>query len=356
MISYAGKAGTEKYVAERMDAYTARGDTCRLVYDTPGPLSDYCAERGWPVCRMDLRPQKALSVAKKLAAYCREQGVDVIHAQFPRENVIAVLARAFYPKLRVFFTSHLTIEQGPLWRSANRIFTPHNAAVIAVCTQGAELLRQNGVSPEKIHVIFNGVEPHKGMPPKPVLREEYAIASDVPILLTMARYAPEKGLDYLLCALARLKELTPRPFCCVIAGDGEEFEAISRRITELGLEREVIQAGYRTDTDALLASADVYVSSALYNEAMSYGILEAMSAGLPLAVTDVGAGADLAAYCGLVSPPGDVETMADNLRTLLEDEGLRISLGAAARERAETVFSLSESLSRLHALYESSDA
>ncbi|MBR6208057.1 MAG: glycosyltransferase [Oscillospiraceae bacterium] len=339
-------------MAERMEAYTRAGDTCRLVYDTAGPLSDYCRERGWPALRVEMRPSRALSAARELAAYCREQGVEIIHAQYPRENVIALLASVFCPGVRVFFTSHLTITQGALWRAANRLLSPRNAAVIAVCTRGAELLRRNGVRPEKIRVIFNGVEPCPALPSPCLFREEYAIAPDTVLFLTMARYAPEKGLNELLEAVYLLKSRTSKPFCCVIAGDGEEYEAITERIRELGLERTVIQTGYREDREVLLAAADVYVSSSLYHEAMSYSILEAMSAARPLAVTDVGAGAELAAHCGFVSPPGDAEAMAEHLHILLEDDALRGSLGSAARERAESIFSLSDSLERLHSLYE----
>lgn len=77
----------------------------------------------------------------------------------------------------------------------------------------------------------------------------------------------------------------------------------ARASRERGLDENVIRAGYRTDTEALMCSSDVYVSSALYNEAMSFAALEAMECGLPLVMTDVGAGADLADGCGECVPP-----------------------------------------------------
>ena len=138
----------------------------------------------------------------------------------------------------------------------------------------------------------------------------------------------------------------------VIAGDGTEFDHITREIRRLGLDEQVIQAGYRTDTEDLLCSADAYVSTALYNEAMSFAILEAMSCGLPLAVTDVGAGRDLAEGCGLVVPPGDPEAMAEALCTLLADRALCASLGRAARERIGSDFDFRKSAEELRGIYE----
>lgn len=146
-------------------------------------------------------------------------------------------------------------------------------------------------------------------------------------MLTMARYAPEKGLPFLLEALALVKERAVRPFVCLIAGDGEGFSALGQEIRRLGLERNVIQAGFRRDTQRLLCSSDLYVSSALYNEAMSFAILEAMECALPVVVTDVGAGRDLAEEgirCGAAVPPGDRRALAERILELMENDELRL--------------------------------
>ncbi len=352
LISYAGKAGTEKYVWELMESYSRRGDACHLVYWQGGELSDKTAAAGYPTVQMDLRPSRIPSAARTLARYCREHEIHVIHAQYPRENVIAVLSRRFRPETKVVFTSHLTVRQGRVWRYVNRKITPGDACIVSVCTQGAELLRQNGVSPERIRVIFNGIVPGPLPPRKNVIREEYGLGEETFVFITLARYAPEKGLDVLLSSLAALREKTDLPFVCFIAGDGEEFDRIAGELRRLDLEKNVIQAGYRTDTEDLLCSADAYVSTALCNEAMSFAILEAMGCGLPLAVTDVGAGRDLAEGCGFVVPPGDPEAMAEALCTLLADGALCRKLGCAAWERASRVFDFRKSAEELHAVYE----
>ena len=162
----------------------------------------------------------------------------------------------------------------------------------------------------------------------------------------------DNAVGVALIGADRLREKTDLPFVCVIAGDGDEFDRIGREIVRLGLEDVVIQAGYRTDTRELLCSADAYVSTALYNEAMSFAILEAMSCSLPLAVTDVGAGRDLAEGCGQVVPPGDPEAMAEALCTLLADRVLCASLGRVARERVGSDFDFRKSAEELRTIYE----
>ena len=322
------------------------------MYCQKGELSEKAAAAGYPTVRMDLRPSRIPAAARALGRYCREHRIQVIHAQYPRENVIAVVSRRYCPGVKVVFTSHLTIPQGPAWRMLNRLLTPRDECVISVCRQGVERLKANGVDPRRIRVIYNGVIPGPLPPRRNVIREEYGLGEETFVFLTLARYAPEKGLDMLLAALRRLREKTDLPFVCVIAGDGDEFDRIGREILRLGLEDSVIQAGFRADTRELLCSADAYVSTSLYNEAMSFAILEAMSCALPLAVTDVGAGRDLAEGCGFVCPPGDTEAMAEALCILRTDEILCRELGRKAWERAGSVFDLNHSLEELHRVYE----
>lgn len=332
LINFAGAAGTEKYVENLMTAAGREGHRCHLGYAVPGALSEWAQGNGYPLLQLDMRPRRLFAAARELADYCREHAVEVIHAQFPRENVIALLAGRRCPGLRVVYTGHLTIPQGLPWRLLNRLLTPRNHCVIAVCRQGERVLRANGVCPARIRMIPNGVAADAAPERRNRIREEFGLSEETFVFFTAGRYAPEKGFFWLLDVLSRLREMSARSFVCVIAGTGEEYDAVAAEIVRRGLESTVLQAGYRRDVPELLASADAYVSSSL-REAMSFSLLEAMAAGLPLAVTDVGAGAELAAGCGFAVSPGDTESMARGLAQLLEDEALCAHLGRKAREK-----------------------
>lgn len=142
-------AGTEKYVRELMGLYTRQGHRCHLCYCVPAGLEEDAQAAGWRCCAWICSPGTPACRPPVWPRYCRDWNIRVVHAQYPRENVIAVLASRFCPGLRVVFTSHLTIRQGPLWRLANRLVTPGDAWVVSVCSQGAALLRENGVDPRR---------------------------------------------------------------------------------------------------------------------------------------------------------------------------------------------------------------
>jgi glycosyltransferase involved in cell wall biosynthesis len=287
----------------------------------------------------------ALGAARRLAAYCREHGIDVIHAQYPRENITALLSRLFYRKPRVVYTNHLTIRTGFKWRVLNRIFTPFDHRIIAVCREGRDIMIRNGVRADRIAVIYNGVEP-AGPPVRDAgIRGLLGLREDAFVMTILARYEPEKGLFFLLDVLARLKTLTNRPFACIICGDGSEFKAVGEKITDLRLGESVLQAGYRTDTARILRGSDLYLNTSSKNEAMSFAILEAMNAGLPCIVTDVGGNRDLAetgTVCGRVLAYGDTEGFAGAILELMEKAPLRAALSENALKKVSEDFDLNK--------------
>lgn len=297
-----------------------------------------------PTFRLDFGRSSALASARKLADYCRENAVDVLHAQYPAENVVALLSLRRYPAPKVVFTNHLTLRAGRLWRMVNRMLTPKEHCAIAVCNEGREVLIENGFAPEKVVVIPNGVEPG----PEPVkdlsVRAELGVGEGEFMITTLARCVPEKGLSFLLDAVSKLRGMTDRPFRCVICGDGPLLPELKEQAAQLGIEESVLFAGYRSDGGRILAAADLYVNSSS-SEAMSFGLLEAMRSALPLVVTELDTNRELAESepaCGIAVPYGDAEGFAKAVLRLMEDEGLYCVYSANARRKILEVYDLNK--------------
>lgn len=343
LINFAGKAGTEKYVINLMHILSAKGEKCHLVYGVGGKLSEDMEKEGFPCAQIKMA--KAMKAAKKLADYCKENKIDVIHAQYPRENIIAILSKLFYSKPRVVYTNHLTIDQGIKWKILNFIFTRFDHRVIAVCRQGADIMRGNLVCKKRIQVIYNGVFPSGERVYDRSFAREFGISDDTFVMSIMARYEEEKGLPFLLASLAKLKRKTDKPFVCFIAGDGSQFDRFAMMCTNSGMAENVIQLGFRTDGDRMLASSDLYLNTSSKNEAMSFAILEAMNAGLPLVVTDVGGNRDLAetnTVCGRVLTYGDRVGFADAILEIMESKDLQNKLSENALKKVGEEFNLNK--------------
>lgn len=354
LINYAGNGGSERYVELLLQTYHPGRCQCGLCYNIDGPLVESARAMGVPVFQLTMRNPFDLAAAKKLAGLCREEGFDVIHAQYPRENYIAILAGLFGSHARVVFTSHLTIFQPLFWRPMNWIMTPHDHKIIALCKEGAAVLATNWVNKDRTTIIYNGVDASTMPPRDRSVLDEFGIGEDELVLTILARFAPEKGLPFLCRTVARLKEKTQVPFRVLIAGQGEQMEEIRQLNQSLGLTDTILLPGFRTDSDRLLAASDIYLCSSAYNEAMSYAILEAMANHLPVAATDVGGNrtlVELDGQAGIIVPYGDVEGYSDAIQTLLENAELRHRLGEAAYQKTLGVFSLGYILDRTFETY-----
>ena len=353
LINYAGSGGSERYVELLARYYHGSKATCGLCYNVDGPLVEKMKELDIPVYQLPMKSIADISAAKKLAKIVKDGEYDVIHAQYPRENYIAILSKMFGCKAKIIFTSHLISEQPPVWRLLNRIFTPHDHAVLTVCTYGKEVLERGGVARDKIRIVFNGVDaPSAPVRDRTVLRE-FGIGDEEKVITILTRFSEEKGVPFLLRSIAKLKAQTTVPFRLLLVGTGPDFDRDKALIPELGIEDKVVLTGFRTDTARLLAASDIYLNSSS-SEAMSFAILEALGAGLPLVLTDVGGNPELVntgEICGLLAPYGDEDAYAGAIMKLLEDDALRARYAAAARAKAEGEFDLYTLLDKLFEIY-----
>jgi len=292
LINHAGKAGTEKYVYNLVKAYREKKAECFFAYNEPGLLLEQMEEMGVPTWQVEMRSPFDRRAAKAIARFCEENQIDIIHTQYPRENYVAVLSKRYRPGTKVIYTCHLTLKTGFMWKVTNRLITRHDDAIISVCNNGKELLIGNGVPADKIRVIFNGLWPEEAIRRSTsTIREELGIGEDTFVAVTLARYHIAKGLPFLVDSVAKVDPALP--FVCLIAGDGELFDEVKAQIQEKDLEKRVLQLGFRKDADNLLAGADVFINSAKCYEALSFAILEALGAGLPVIATNVGGNGDI---------------------------------------------------------------
>ena len=345
LINYAGNSGSEKYVDNLQRIFSEKGHNCFFAYNVPGKLSDIMEERGVKCLQLPLTSSDISSSAKVLGEFCKENIIDIIHAQFPVENIIALKALKYYKNMKVVFTSHLSDKQGLKWKILNKLNTPKNRCVICVCDEGKENLVASGIAPEKIKVIYNGIE-----------YDDSSVKShsdEVFNMMTIARYAPEKGLSFLLDALKVVKERSMRKFTCTIIGEGEEFDMIKAKAKELGLAEQIIQVGYREDAANLLANADLYLNSSK-TEAMSFALLEAMNKGVPIVVTNVGGNARLAKtniVCGKTVEYGDVNGFANSILEYMNNEALLAEHRLEAKRKVKEEFSLEKLAEEVLSVY-----
>jgi glycosyltransferase involved in cell wall biosynthesis len=154
------------------------------------------------------------------------------------------------------------------------------------------------------------------------------------------RKAPLVAVD-----AARIAAAGGAPLVLLVAGDGPQAAELSALASAA-----VRPLGHRDDPARLLAAADVFVLPS-EREGLSFAVLEAMAHGLAIVVADGPGNPEAVGDAGIVVRAGGAVALADALHRLATDEAERRRLGAAARERARTIFSREQMLAAVAAAY-----
>ena len=190
------------------------------------------------------------------------------------------------------------------------------------------------------------------------VRARYGL-HDGPLVLSLSRLVPRKGMDVLIDAAARLARRVPG-VQVVIAGSGRDLPRLERRVASTGAPVTFLGRVPEDDLALVHGAADVYAMlcrsrwGGLEQEGFGIVFLEAAAAGVPQVAGDSGGAPEAVAHgeSGLVVDPTDADAVADALERLLTDDDLRARMGATARTRAVEQFDYDRLAPRLAAAIE----
>ena len=247
------------------------------------------------------------------------------------------------------FTAHgwsAFAQVGPLvglaGKRVERILGQWSARILNVSEDGSHRALDMGLPAEKVMTIHNG----RGDVPM----ECRAVHSDRhPVIVTMVgRMEPPKDQALLLRAA-----FTVGGCRIQLIGDGPQRQELEALAEQLNMTERVRFLGRRGDIAPLLAASDVFCLASR-SEGFPRSTLEAMRAGLPVVVSDVGGSREAVrdGETGFVVPPRDPDGFADKLRQLVKNPSLRSQMGSAARRLYEERFTFDAMYKPTLAVYE----
>jgi glycosyltransferase involved in cell wall biosynthesis len=236
-------------------------------------------------------------------------------------------------------------DSGWLARRLIRSTLQHAAVVIALSEQWRErLLRICPIA--RVEVLHNAVA-------VPDIQQLGHLDGRDSTLLFLGHVLRDKGVYDLVRAFAKVANKYPRAKL-VLGGIGD-LEGVQQLAAQLEISERLSCPGWLEPDrkSAALASSLIFVLPS-YAEGMPMALLEAMSWGLPVIATPVGGIPQVVDHevNGLLVGAGDTDGLAAQIERLLADPALRERLGASARARIETDFSLRDALERLTAIYQ----
>jgi glycosyltransferase involved in cell wall biosynthesis len=283
----------------------------------------------------------------------RQAGLDLIHglvfvgpmgSRCPFNVTVHDLSFLFYPEgFRTLNRLYLRLFARLSARQARR--------VIAVSeSTKRDVIEQYGIAPEKVDVVYNGVDPaFRPLPADQVSAFRTDRGLPDRFILFVGTLEPRKNIARLLQAYARLPGARP-PFM-LVGGKGWFYDEVFSLVERLELGAEVHFAGYvpADDLPCWYNAADLFVYPSLY-EGFGLPPLEAMACGTPVVTSTASSLPEVVGPAALLVDPTDTEALAVAMERGLTDAGLRAQMKAQGLARAAD-FSWSETARRTKESY-----
>lgn len=349
-------AGAQVHVAELAGAMRDAGHDVVVVCGHGRPLLDRLEGDGircrpLPMLQRALHPFRDHRAARALRDILHDERPDLVSAHSSKMGILArrVAARADIPCI---FTAHgwaftpgIPLLQRALYRRLEVHVEALAFRIICVSDYDRDLALSAGMSAERVTTI------HNGRPDIPAgLHADPGAPGPVRIAM-IGRLDAQKDHPMLL-----------RAFACVpdadlelhFIGDGPAEHALRARATRVGIADRVIFHGLQRDVAPLLKTMHVFALASRW-EGFPRSTLEAMRAGLPVIVSDVGGAAEAVeeGVTGYVVPPADQDGWIERLTTLARDGALRTAMGQAGRHRFASRFTFDRMLEKTQAVYSS---
>lgn len=299
--------------------------------------------------RGKLDPFGYLRLVKAIRAFAP----DIVHTWLYAANSYGRLA-ALQAKVPVIFGGERCVDPWKGWSHSiiDRALAKRTTGIIANSSAISSFYATRGISSDRFHVIYNGVEAAKVAP---ISRSEAAQRMGVDpnrfLIGAVGRLWLQKGHKDMIWA-AELLRVLHESTSLVIVGEGPERERLEHYCDQVRAAKEIRFVGHRSDVAQLLPHFDLFWNASHY-EGQSNAILEAMQASVPVVVSDIPGNRDLIQHGvnGLRFPASDVGTLTKISTRLIQSPELRKQFSESARQRVEKEFSVQAMVQQHEELY-----
>ena len=297
------------------------------------------------------------SLRWQLAEHLREHQIDIICCGIPGTREEApILDEAIREVGRGSILLRLGVSPGPGALSPERmgleLDTVGGIFVVSEEIRTRLLNEFPTLSPDSVHVLYNGVDLQKFDPARfssadrKQLRRSLGIPEDHRVIASVGRLDRIKNLPMLIESAKNVLASHPET-TFLIVGEGSEKQALLQAADDAGVRDNFCFAGFVEDIPRLMYTTDILVHASL-SEGLPNAVLEAMAMGKPVVASDVGGIPELIqhGHTGLLIPPRGSEDLTTVLCGLLETPQEMERIGYNARTQVEELFDRNDKIHR----------
>ena len=257
----------------------------------------------------------------KLLLIIRKIKPDVVQTWMYHADLLGGLAAKITGVKKIVWNlRHSTLDKGKAKRSTiliaklcARLSLVVPTKIICCAYKALSVHADLGYKKSKMQVISNGYDLARFKPDETLrscVRNELNIEKSIFLVGKVGRYDPFKDHSNLLKALSVVKS-SNIDFLCVLVGKGldDENYALNDEISRLGLKKNIVLLGQRTDVPAIMNAIDLHVLASA-SEAFPNVLAEAMACGAVCVSTNVGDAAEILDMPELICEPQDHQALA----------------------------------------------
>lgn len=378
VIETLGSGGAERLLYTNLRHLPAARfrSTVVTVFDAPGWWTEPIRQIGVRVESLGCRDYKSLPAGvAKLKPLLHKENANLIHTHLWAANVVGRVAGRL-TGVPVISSVHNPDYEVEAWTDGSAVSVRKRKAfraldrwtarfgcnrMIAVSQYVRHSAHRHLRFPlERIELLYNPIDLEEiQQSPRRNRRDllvELNLHEQSEVLLNVGRISPQKGLLYAIRALSLIKGRFPRLQLLAVGAtsDATWLSHLQRVAESEGVADRVHFLGARSDIPALLRACDLFVFPSLH-EGLGIALIEAMAAGCACVASATGPIPEVVRHSknGWLVPPGDAESLAEAICTLLPDPGRRQALGEQAAAETRERFEPGRAAARLAEIYES---
>ncbi len=353
--------GAQKHLLSLVRGLRQRGHAADVVFFKNPTLLQPFRETGAQIFDLSTRDTFSPLLLPKLAGILARGRYQIVHTHLLKADVYGTLAGVLARTPVRIASKHNdeAVLQKPAVAFTHGLISRLNHRIVVLSDYVSRYVASTGrVDPSRITRIYYGLPPASAATTEEGLRvrAELRIPPEAPLVATVGRITEQKGLTYLLEAMARVRERVPEARLLVVGdsqdGRDEYKQQLLRRWESLGLQDTVSFTGVRGDVPAVMQAIDLFVMASLW-EGFGLVFLEAMAASRPIVATDVSAVPEVVeqGVTGLLVPPRDPLALAEAILALLNDRDRAQQMGRSGLIRLKERFTEDKMVESMEQLY-----
>lgn len=344
-----GWGGQENRTLQELRGLSKMGYRTLVLCPPEAEIGRRAAAEGVAVRHCRMGKSYDVAAVASIRRIIREERVDILNTHSGKDSLLAGLAGRMSSRRPIIVrTRHLAL---PITSRISYRYLPHR--VVTVSEYVRRYLVGEGVPAERVVAIPTGVDIGRFSPGAAAgtVREELGLSPSVPLVGMVAIFRRKKGHHILLDAVPDILRAVPEAVF-VLAGNGPQWDNVSRKIRDMGLSEKVFMLGLRKDVPDVIASLDLFVLPTL-EEALGTSFLEAMAMEKPVVGTSTGGVGEVVAdgVNGRLVPPGDSGELARAVIALLRDRDVARRMGIEGRRTVREKYTVEVMCGKMGDLY-----